>query len=230
MLKLVVFDWDGTLADSVSKIIACKSYLAEKYNLPKPPENFVKSVLGKKFEIALAQCFPSASSQTLSSLAEDYHSLMQQKDYQASLFPGALDVLVYLKNRGMKLAIASAKNKHELDSAILHNKLEGMFDWVCCGSEYKDKPDPAMLNHLLAQSNISKDKCLMIGDTVSDILFAANAQVKFIGVTFGAHSAETLQSMQPLTLIEEWPQVTGIINKLCNLEQTDYSLSSLQES
>lgn len=230
MLKLVVFDWDGTLADSVSKIIACKTYLAEKYNLLKPTENVVKSVLGKKFEIALAQCFPSASSQILSSFAEDYHSLMQQKDYQASLFPGALEALNYLKKRGIKLAVASSKNKQELDSAISHNNLENMFDWICCGSDYKDKPDPAMLNHLLAQSNALTDECLMIGDTVSDILFATNAQIKFIGVTFGAHSTETLQSMQPLALVDEWSQVTGIINKLCSLEQTDYSLSSSQES
>lgn len=213
MLKLIAFDWDCTLADSLNKIIACKQFLARKYNLPLPSEEVIRNVLGTKFEDALVKCFPNATQAILEQVGTEFHILMQQDSYQATLFPGVKEILVALKERRIKLTVATAKNRKELDKAILYNSLSGMFDLTCCSSEHQSKPDPAMLNYIMQKFNVQRDECLMIGDTTTDILFSANAAVKAIGVTFGAHSREKLQSENPFALIEQWSQLLGVIEK-----------------
>lgn len=214
MPQLIVFDWDGTLADSVSKIVECKHFLASKYDLPQPSEAQIRNVLGTPFQEAMAECFPSSSRIQLKNMGEEFHELMQKDQYQAELFPNAKNVLRELKQQTKKLAVATFKNRKELDKAIIQNGLSELFDLTCCGGEYKEKPDPAMLNHMMATFNIPPDKCLMIGDTVADLLFAQNAGVKAIGVTFGAHPIAKLQSMNPYVLIDDLSQLPQIIDKL----------------
>ncbi len=215
MLKLMVFDWDGTLADSVGMIIKCKRFLAQKYSLAPPSEETVKNVLGIQFEEAMTRCFPCTSRELLKQLGEEFHALMQQEDYQAMLFPYANTVLEILKKRGIKLAVASSKDKRELDKAIIYNRLANLFDAVCCGKEFQEKPGPAMLKYMLKKFKVKSNECLMVGDTTTDILFATNADVKTIAVTFGAHSVEKLVSMKPFALIDEWKQIFTIIDGLC---------------
>ncbi len=218
MLKLIVFDWDGTLADSVSTIVACKKFLAFKYGFPPPSEEMVRSVLGTKFEDAITKCFPAANEETLKSLSAEFHLLMKEEQYQATLFPMAKEVLNALKQRGFKLAIATSKDKGEMAKAIQYCGLEKMFDIICCGKEYGEKPNSAMLIHIMNTLNVREDECIMIGDTVTDMEFAKAAKVKAIGVTFGAHSQEKLKSYEPVAFLSDWKQLTGVIDKLCSMK------------
>jgi phosphoglycolate phosphatase len=211
MLKVVILDWDGTLADSIGKIIKCKQFLADKYKLPQPSDDTIKGVLGTEFKDAMAVCFPTAAKEILGKLGEEFHFIMRQPEYQATLFPNAQKELIALKNRGLKLAIATSKSKKEFTSAIIYNQLSNMFDLICCGNEYPGKPDPAMLYYIMKKCSVTPDECIMIGDSVFDMLFAANAGVKAVGVTFGAHSITMLQAMKPVALMSEWIQLPGII-------------------
>jgi phosphoglycolate phosphatase len=214
MLKLIVFDWDGTLANSVGKIIECKKFLANKYNLPPPSEETVRSVLGLKFESAMAICFPTVSSSTLLELGKEFNTLMQQDTYQADLFPNVKEALATLKEQKFILAIATSKARCELDKALLYTGLTDSFDATCCSEEYEGKPLPAMLHHLMKQYKLQPDECLMIGDTTIDIIFAQNAGIKTICVTFGANTVTKLKAMKPLALIDDWLQLPKIINKI----------------
>lgn len=223
MLKLIVFDWDGTLADSVIKIWECKKFLARKYNLPEPSEETVRGVLGTKFEDAMTKCFPDAAQEILHQLGEEFHVLMQQENYQAGLFPDAREVMDKFKKQNIRLAVATSKDRKEIDKAILHNSLSDMFDLICCGKEHQEKPHPAMLEYIMRKYDVEPDECVMIGDTTTDISFARNADVKAIAVTFGAHSSTKLQSMNPSALIDEWMQLSRVIEK-CYLNQV-YSRS-----
>jgi phosphoglycolate phosphatase len=226
MLKLIVFDWDGTLADSVNKIIACKEFLARKYNLPVPSEKTIRNVLGIKFELAMATCFPTAPPDLLFKLGKEFNILMQEKAYQANLFPYAKEILHLLKEQKYKIAIATSKAKVELTTALAHNGLEDFFDAVCCSEEYDGKPVPTMLNHLMKVFKVQPEECLMLGDTSIDIMFAQNAGIKTVCVTFGAHSVEKLKAMNPLALIEDWRELPATLEKIrdkqCYQESRQY--------
>lgn len=214
-MKLIVFDWDGTLADSISKIVQCKQFLAKKYCLPAPTEEQVRQVLGMGFQEAMRICFPDADNDLLTSLSGEFHTLMREKEYQAKLFFGAKKVLLSLKQEGYKLAIATSKNPTELRSAIEFHQLDGIFDIICCGSDYQNKPDPAMLNHMMNFFNLTCNDVLMIGDTVIDIEFAKNAGVQVIAVTFGAHSRNQLQLAKPDFLLDDLEYLLDLVNGLC---------------
>lgn len=216
MIKLIVFDWDGTLADSVEKIIACKQFLARKYYLPEPDKDTVKAVLGMQFEKAMSICFPTAPRIMLKRLSSEFHQLMQKEQYQAELFPGVREVLKKLKaeKSAVTLAVATSKNRQELDQSIAFNHLEDMFDLTCCGAEYKDKPDPAMLYHVMQKFDVKPEACVMVGDTTIDIEFAKNAGVKAIAVAFGAHTPERLSAEDPNLLIYRIEELPRVVDQL----------------
>ncbi len=214
-MKLIIFDWDGTLADSIGKIIQCKRFLALKYRLSLPNDEIVKSVLGTQFEFAMSKCFPMASGELLNQLGKDFHALMQLPKYQAELFFGAREMLQSLKEKGFKLAIATSKSRKEMENALVYNKLStDAFELICCGDEHLGKPDPAMLFFIMKKLNEKPENCLMIGDTTTDIVFAKNAGIKVVGVTFGAHSHNKMHSVEPDALIAEWKNLSKIIEDL----------------
>jgi phosphoglycolate phosphatase len=204
MLKLIVFDWDGTIVDSFSKIYACKLAVAKKYGLPAPSEAIAREVQGMGFDKATALCFPTADEAALTNLKQDFHNVMQCEEYQAQLFDGIKELLTDLKARNVKLAIATSKARVELDKALEYLGLKDFFNITCCGEEYKNKPNPAMLNHIMQKLGVSSQESLMIGDTITDIEFAHNANIRIICPTFGAHSKETLQAKKPFDFIQNW--------------------------
>jgi phosphoglycolate phosphatase len=212
--KLIVFDWDGTLADSVRQIVACKAEVARKHNLTPPTEEVVRGVLGIEFMKALSICFPNANADILAKVALDYHVLMQESRYQATLFEGARETLNLLKKKNIILTIATAKARVELDYALHFLDLEGFFDFTCCSEEFKPKPNPAMLNAIMAYTGISVVNIIMLGDTTTDMMFARNAKISSIAVTFGAHSKIQLSALEPLAFIDHWNQLPGVLN-LC---------------
>jgi phosphoglycolate phosphatase len=214
MPRLIVFDWDGTLADSVNKIIDCKHFLARKYDLPPPAPSVIRGVLGTRFRDAMKNCFPSASESLLETLCAEFHPIMQQPEYQADLFPGAAALLDLLKAQGLKLAVATSKNRHELNSALVHTGLTDALDITCCGAEHKEKPDPAMLHHIMRTFQVPPDDCVMVGDTVADVAFADNAGVRTVCVTFGAQPAEKLRSLNPIALIDSLSELPKVIDAL----------------
>lgn len=214
MLKLIVFDWDGTLADSVQKILACKRFLAQKYELAAPSELTVRAVLGLKFEVAMAVCFPGARPHTLSQMGEEFHALMKQTDYQADVFPHTKEMLLQLRAQSYRLAIATSKARSELESALIHTGLANFFDATVCSEEYKAKPDPTMLHHLMDLFNVQPDECLMLGDTTTDIQFAHHAGIKIVCVSFGAHTQAALNSLKPWAIIDHWNQLPTFTDHL----------------
>ncbi len=214
MLKLLVFDWDGTLADSVGTILDCKQALAKQYDLAPPSEATVRAVLGMEFGQAMSLCFPEASQELLAKLKQDFMALMQQERYQADLFPHVKDILQTLKAQAFKLAIATGKSRRELDQALRIHDLGDIFEATCCAEEYIAKPHPAMLQHLMKTFQLEPDECLMIGDTTFDIQFALNAELKTVCVSFGAHSEAQLQIMKPLAMMDDWSEFLFILEKI----------------
>jgi phosphoglycolate phosphatase len=212
--KLLVFDWDGTIVDSVPQIARCKRYLAKQYNLPEPDENTVKSVLGKDFKQALEICYPTASKMALNQLASDFHVLMRTKNYQSEIFPNVELILRQLRKRkGLFLAVATSKAVVEMESALKYTKLKGLFDMVCSGEDYESKPDPSMLYCLMDKFEATPQETLMIGDTTTDICFAQNAGVDVVAVDFGAHTKCMLSECNPTILVSSWNSLTRVFAK-----------------
>ena len=227
---LVIFDWDGTLMDSIGKIIICIENMAKTLHLPIPTENDIRDIIGLSMTEALRVLFPqglkvSASSvcaqrsfsKNESSQSPDDEYQQMRAEFKAQylhldttptpLFAQAPVLINNLHTQGYQLAVATGKARVGLERVFEQTGLGRYFVASRCADEVRSKPHPDMISSLLHELNISPERALMVGDSLLDLTMAANAGIDSIGVTYGAHSAETLLRATPIALIDSPEQL-----------------------
>ncbi|MCU7998065.1 HAD family hydrolase [Shewanella sp. SM95] len=227
---LVIFDWDGTLMDSIGKIITCIENMAKALQLPIPTESDIRDIIGLSMTEALRVLFPeglncsasSAYSQPLHSnnafsQGENDQYQQMRAEFKAQylhldttptpLFVQTPALIDDLHSQGYKLAVATGKARAGLDRVFEQTGLGRYFVASRCADEVHSKPHPEMISSLLKELNIAPNRALMVGDSLLDLTMAANAGIDSVGVTYGAHSAEKLLRAKPIALIDSPKQL-----------------------
>ena len=196
---LLIFDWDGTLIDSIDWIARCLQAAANDTRLETPDYQAAKSVIGLSIERATEALFPDANADEVLDLVARYERAYFSKQISRDdLFSGVYDMLETLKNAGFKLAIATGKTREGLDEALNATNTRDLFCITRCADETESKPHPLMLHEIMAHTQISPERTLMVGDSTHDLQMALNAGIASIGVASGAHDSTELQNCQPL--------------------------------
>jgi phosphoglycolate phosphatase len=195
---LIAFDWDGTLFDSTSLIVQCIQAGCRDLGVPVPSDADAAYVIGLGLHDALQHAVPGLPPQRYPELGQRYRHHYLARQHELVLFPGTLPMLQALKARNHFLAVATGKNRRGLDDALAHSQLHGMFDATRTADETAGKPNPLMLQQLMAQLGVSPERTLMIGDTTHDLMLARNAGTARVGVSFGAHDHEAFAEHGPL--------------------------------
>jgi phosphoglycolate phosphatase len=196
---LIIFDWDGTLVDSVDWIVQCIQNAAAHYGCSVPDTQAAKDIIGLSIENAMQTLFPDTDVEMRSQLATHYgHGFFSKQTGPEDLFPGVPEMLHYLKGQGYRLAVATGKKSAGLSKAIAGTGIADLFCTTRCSDQTASKPDPLMIDEIVAELGVSKQRTLMVGDSVHDLQMALNAQVASVAVTCGAHSAEILKQYRPL--------------------------------
>lgn len=210
--KLIIFDWDGTLSDSVSRIARCIQLSAGDHLLPAPSFDQAKDIIGLGLREAILQLFPHATDDLVSAFAMTYSAHYRQQDNSpCEFFPQVLDTLTLLRQRNYLLAVATGKSRAGLDRVLTATNLTTMFHGSRCADETASKPQPLMLQELLAQFDLSPDQAVMIGDTEFDMEMAVNAAMPRLAVSYGAHSAERLVKYQPLACVDQFSEIINYL-------------------
>ncbi len=209
---LIIFDWDGTLMDSIDWISRCLQNAGKDYHCTIPDNQATKNVIGLSTSKAIEQLYPEANLDLQAQLVDRYrtHYLSRQLNPN-DLFPGVKDMLKQLKANGYQLAVATGKTRAGLESALKATETEDLFCITRCADETTSKPDPKMLYDIIEHTQISKDRSLMVGDSVFDLQMAQNAQISAIAVTCGAQAAELLQPFKPLLCLEQPTELLNFI-------------------
>jgi len=200
--SLIVFDWDGTLIDSAAAIATCIQEAAREMNLPVPDRDRASHVIGLGLEDSLRHAVPTLAPDGYAAFVECYRRHFMSCEDSMQLFPGVHELLLDLRGRGHRLAVATGKSRRGLDRALEAVALVQHFDATRCGDETQPKPHPAMLLELLQELSIEPQRSLMIGDTSHDLEMARNAGVPAIGVCSGAHPAHSLRALAPLACLQ----------------------------
>ncbi len=204
---LLVFDWDGTLADSTGLIASCIQRACADLGLAVPPEERARYVIGLGLNDALANLVPELPLSDYRLLAERYREHYFAGDSEVPLFAGARDALLELRAAGFRLAVATGKTRRGLDRALGNLGVADCFDATRTADETASKPDPLMLHELLAELAVDARRALMIGDTTHDLDMARAAGVAALAVSYGAHPREGLAAAQPLALVERFDEL-----------------------
>ncbi len=201
---LIIFDWDGTLMDSVGRIVSSMQQTARQLKLPVPTEQAVRDIIGISLNPAIERLFGQLDIQQYGQFMDYYRQCYVVDDPTPSpLFHKAHDVLAELRQRGHRLAVATGKARHGLERVWEESQSRHYFDFSRCADEAESKPNPKMLQDILDQAGVGVEQALMVGDSVHDMKMAENLGMARIGVSFGAHDRQRLSAHRPLAVIDQ---------------------------
>ena len=195
---LIIFDWDGTLFDSVAQIVASLQWAAAQHDIELCAEA-AKNIIGLGLPEAMQVLFPQHV-QLQPMIQADYSKHYVANTHNQQWFDGVEVMLEQLKARDMQLAVATGKSRVGLDRVLQQTDSEHYFVATRCASETLSKPNPLMLAELLAQTGVSVERAVMVGDTSYDLEMARNIGMPRIGVSYGVHDTQTLKQYQPLVI------------------------------
>lgn len=209
---LLIFDWDGTLMDSIGWIVHCLQTAAGRLGCPIPAPEAAKDVIGLSIVRAMDALFPEAGPELREQLVRAYSQEYVSRTLgPGDLFAGVRDMLEMLNGAGYRLAVATGKTRAGLQKALQATQTEALFYTTRAADETASKPDPLMLLEIMNHAEAVPERTLMIGDSIHDLQMAQNARISAIGVCCGAHPEEILQQYRPLRCLRQPAELLNII-------------------
>lgn len=206
--KLLIFDWDGTLADSVGRIVTAMRVAAQRTGRPERDEESIRGIIGLGLPEAILTLYPDMAESEMAVFRQHYADVYIAMDEQPSpLFPGVAQTLAAFRADGYLMAVATGKARRGLDRVLKVHGWECFFDVTRAADETASKPNPLMLNQILEHCGVSPREALMVGDASFDLLMARNAGIDSVAVSYGAQSVERLLEFEPRLAINEFPEL-----------------------
>jgi phosphoglycolate phosphatase len=218
--RLIVFDFDGTLVDSLRFIVTAMSRAFEDQGFPAPEPEAIRRIVGLRLEAAAARLLPDPDDvETAERIAAAYRVAFQ--DMRARnlvdepLFPGVRETLALL-NRPPEvcLGIATGKSRHGLVSSLERHDLSGLFVTLQTADDGPGKPHPEILHRAMSEVGTGPEETVVIGDTSYDMEMAANAGIRALGVAWGYHGAEELRASGAAHVVESFPDLPSSLAAL----------------
>lgn len=194
MNKLVIFDLDGTLLDTLADIYEQMNIALAKFGYPERTYEQMRSFIGNGARKLVERSFGITDQEELEEKLKYYNKIYTEcGSTKTALYKGIDKVLINLKERGFKLAILTNKPQISTDE-VYKTYLESFnFDMVVGQSgSVKCKPDKTATLNILSELNVLPENTYFVGDGETDIITARNAGVKSIAVTWGYRDKEQL--------------------------------------
>lgn len=207
--EVLIFDWDGTLVNSIGRIVESVGAAADRCGLPRREDAQVKGIIGLALPEAIVSLYPNAADPKVIEVfrrAYSEHYLTLETE-PSDLYPGVAQTLQMLRDRGHVLAVATGKGRAGLDRALAAQGWGNFFDVTRCADETASKPNPLMIHEILAHCGAQPDRALMVGDSIFDLQMARQAGLDSVAVTYGAQPAETLLACSPRFVVNEFSEI-----------------------
>ena len=214
MIKCVIFDFDGTLADTAEGILRTEDAMLREMGLPKPEggEAQMRQGIGLALRDSLhVGC--RIPEERLDEAVATYRRLFDDIAFDYIVpFPGVKETLEYLYGKGYQLGIATSRSRRTLVYLLDKMEIAQYFTHMTSvESTPNHKPAPDLALILLEKFGISGDEALIVGDTIYDLQMGRNAGCHTCGVTFGNHSAEQLSAEKPDYIVGSFPALKSIL-------------------
>ncbi len=206
--ELLIFDWDGTLSDSIGRIVEAMRAAADLAGRPVRDDSAIKGIIGLGLPEAIRTLYPDITANDLSVFRQHYADSYMAMDVEPSkLFDGVHESLEAFRAQGYRLAVATGKARRGLDRVLKAHGWLDYFDATRAADETASKPDPLMLNEILQHCGVKPEKALMVGDASFDLLMARNAGMDSVAVGYGAQALDSLRQFEPRLTIEHFSEL-----------------------
>ena len=212
-IKNIIFDFDGTLADTSKIIVATMQKSINDYGLPFRNEEQIKATIGVRLEEIPSLLWPSfiGLGESFASIYRENFEELKNK-IQVNLYPGVKETIIKLREENYRLAIATSRSHRSVDELTHKFGIKDYFDFILGGDNVNEgKPNPESINKILSEMNWKPNETMMVGDMTVDIKMGKNSGVKTCGVTYGNGKALELKDAGADYIISDFSK---LIDKL----------------
>lgn len=215
MKKLVIFDLDGTLLNTIGDIAAATNWALSKNGFATHSIEEIRSYVGnginKLFERALPE--DSKTEEWVLAIRRDFIPYYNAHGAEMTMpYPGIVELLYTLQRLNIKIAVASNKYQHatsmlmstyfpEIEFTAVYGQRDGI----------PTKPDTRIIDDILSVANTDKADTLYVGDSGVDMQTAANAALDAVGVTWGCRTRAELESFHPNAVVDTAEEILSIV-------------------
>ena len=196
MVRLAVFDCDGTLVDGQAAVCEAMEAAFGFAGLACPPRPLIRRIVGLSLPQAVRHLAPDAGEDhqrlVVDAYKDSFRNARTTGTLEEPLFEGIAALIDRLAGQGWALGVATGKSDRGLAACLTGHGLIDRFVTLQTADRHPSKPHPAMLEAALFEAGAQPGDAVMIGDTVFDIDMARAAGVRAIGVDWGYHEAEEL--------------------------------------
>jgi phosphoglycolate phosphatase len=194
-VKLIIFDFDGTLVDSRSLILESHRTVFSEFRLPLPSPADSLALVGKSLNVILTQL--AGPMAPIREMVRAYDLLLPQlradPAFAEKPFDGVAELLSELSSApDITLGIATGHRSDTVAPALEALQWSSYFQTIQAADMAPSKPHPAMLLQALAATGVTPDNAIFVGDTTFDMEMAKAARLRSIGVGWGYHHADRL--------------------------------------
>ena len=215
MKKLVIFDLDGTLLDTIADLAESANYALKQLGYPTHNVETIRTFVGNGINKLLERALPAHEQTEENVMRMRSHFVPYYDIHNADLsspYPGIVSLLEDLQAKGILLGVAS--NKYQAATVKLVKQYFPTIDFVEILGQREGinvKPDSTIVFDILKKANVSPEETLYVGDSGVDMQTAINAGVDAVGVTWGFRPRAELESFHPMGLIDEASELMKFI-------------------
>lgn len=208
---LIIFDWDGTLMDSIGLIVDSMHVAGEAHGF-KTTDKAVKDIIGLSLMNGIKILYPQANDAQLLEIQQTYAEYYIANSHSTPLFEPIEHMLQTLQRQSKTLAVATGKKRKGLDRVLDASDSHDYFAITRCADESGSKPDPQMLTDILDYTQQQVSDAVFIGDSIYDIQMATALGMTSIAVNYGTATSTELAEQNPTYQVDT-PQ--ALVDLLC---------------
>lgn len=205
--KLIIFDFDGTLAITHKAIVFCFTKTFESFNIIPPAADTIIGTIGINLPKSFTILHPAIEESAIPEWVETYRSYYRTEgEKQVDLFAGTKQVLQLARQSGLSMGVFSNKHVIFVNLLLKQIKIHSFFDFILGeNGQIIPKPNPAVFHSIIKPMfpELDNSQVLMVGDTAIDLLFAKNAGIDVCWAAYGYGDRAQCLALEPTFAIDD---------------------------
>jgi len=211
LYKYILFDFDGTVFDTVEGITKSARYAINKFGLDDSLE-FLRQFAGPPLTDKFMEVYGFTREQAEQAVAYFRERYVPVGLYECSIFPGVKEMLTELKAAGFVLGIATSKPQHLAEKLLAGEGMTELFDAICgSGVSANDDSKASVLRRAMEQLKADRAATVLVGDTKYDVLGAKSCGIDSIGVRYGYAAEDELEQAGASHIVDNVEELTKLI-------------------
>ena len=211
MIKYLVFDFDGTLADTTEGILQTTRATFARMGLPIPSDADIRLGIGLPLKGSLHTA--GVPDDRLDEGSDIYHEIFYEiAPKHINIYPGVRESLEMLAAKGLRMGIATSRTEHSLVMLLEEHGIRQYFEILgSVGCVERPKPAPDLVRWVLERFGADPSEAMVIGDTTYDIQMGTAAGCRTCAVSYGNHSVERLLTASPDHIVADLWDLVALI-------------------